>query len=147
MPLDAYVCLAHGAFDSFDGLCPHGCEKSLVRKKLAGPAILSDRTKGIDRHLRNLASDFNLTNMSNGKGYVGGNDDAAAKRNREMEEMFRPSWGTMERGAMKTDAVQHALAEHRAQPDNALGQVTDLLTNPVPIPVASFGSKADIKAE
>ena len=142
--LHDYMCAAHGKFSSFDGKCPNGCDTAFVKKMLSGPAILSDRTKGIDRNLRDLASDFKMTDMTNRNGYVGKQDEASARRVEEAQRMLAPSWGNMARGKENKSAISQALAEHGAQPDNALAQVRDSLTGPKPLPVAAFGSTVDI---
>ena len=145
--LHDFLCAAHGKFSSFDGACPHGCSAVFVTRMLSAPAILSDRTKGIDKNLRDLASDFRMTNMTNRNGYVGMPDPASAKRVQDSREAIDllPKWESLARGSENTQAIQQALAQHHVQPDNAFAQVKDSLTGPRPMPVASFGSGADIK--
>ena len=148
MVLHDYSCLAHGIFESDTGKCPHGCSQSFVEKVfLQAPGMKSDRTKGIDTNLANLAKDFGMTNMSNIHGAVGQADPGSARRVQQaadMQQMFAPSWGDVARGAENTSAIPQALAAHRAMPDNALAQVRDTLTAPKPMPVATFGTAQDI---
>ena len=145
--LNDWICAAHGKFTSFDGKCPNGCDAAFVTRMLAAPAMLSDRTKGIDKNLRDLASDFRMTNMTNRNGYVGMPDPASAQRVQDSREALdlTPTWGSLARGSENKQAIQQALAQHHVQPDNALAQVKESLTGPRPMPVAAFGSSADIK--
>lgn len=57
-----YKCPKHGFFESFDPECPHGCAE-IMEVQLAAPSIQSDRTKGADKTLNKLASDFKMTNI------------------------------------------------------------------------------------
>ena len=148
MVLHDYSCMAHGIFESDTGKCPHGCSQSFVQKVfLKAPGTKSDRTRGIDTTLSNLAHDFKLSDMSNRNGAVGRPDPGSAQRVQQaadMASMFTPTWGDMARGVENKQAIQQALAQHHAVPDNALAQVRDSLTAPKPLPVAAFGSSQDL---
>lgn len=143
MPLHDFRCAAHGNFESTEPICPHGCDGSFVQKVfLKAPGLTSDRTKGIDKNLRDLAADYRMTNMTNRNGSVGRPDPGAQQRVQEAQERLAPMWGKMPTG---DGAVQQALAEHHAAPDNALAQVRESLSAPRPLPVAAFGSTNDLQ--
>ena len=145
--LHDYVCLAHGKFESREAKCPHGCGAGMVEKVfLKTGGMISARTQGIDRNLSQLALDFGMTNMSNQGGrsikQAGGQTEEQA---RAMREMLAPRWGGIQSSAKDdSSAIPQALAGIRASPDNALAPVQHILTAPKPMPVASFGSAADI---
>lgn len=67
--LHDYECLAHGRFESFKQECPYGCQSSFVKViHLKAPGFITDRTKGIDKTLVQLAGDFGMTDMNNQNG-------------------------------------------------------------------------------
>lgn len=88
-----YRCLAHGPFDSADGVCPSGCT-TVVREFRTAPGGRSARTKGIDKTLEGMAARFGLTDMSNSGGESVGANRVAA---RGMNSMA-PVWGNIPKG-------------------------------------------------
>ena len=54
-----YKCLAHGDFDSVNGVCPHGCT-TVVRAFRTAPGGRSEKTKKTDATLSRLAEKFGL---------------------------------------------------------------------------------------
>lgn len=60
--LHDYKCPAHGFFESYDAICPHGCDDvQLVFLQPVG--LKSDRTKHADSTLKQLAKDYKMTNV------------------------------------------------------------------------------------
>lgn len=82
-------CLAHGAFEGAEGVCPHGCT-TVVREFRTAPAAKSAKTKNSDKALENLARRFGLTDMSNRDGSVGGS--------RKHPKDMAPGWLAMPKG-------------------------------------------------
>ena len=60
--LRSYQCVKHGYFDAWEAECPHGCKK-VTQVFLKPFSIKSDRTKGADKTLKGLASNFQMTNI------------------------------------------------------------------------------------
>ena len=60
--LRSYQCVKHGYFDAWEAECPHGCKK-VTQVFLKPFSIKSDRTKGADKTLKGLASDFQMTDI------------------------------------------------------------------------------------
>lgn len=58
-----YRCSRHGQFDGWEAICPRGCVDG-IKMMLSAPALVSDRTKGADKTLKGLASDFGMTNIA-----------------------------------------------------------------------------------
>jgi hypothetical protein len=89
--LNDYTCLAHGELgEMFEPKCPHGCARSFVKvifKK--PPSIKHNSTKVADMALRDLATDFGMTDLKNDK-YGGSIMDQL--RNPQKAEDFAPRW-------------------------------------------------------
>lgn len=63
-----YECKAHGYFDGTEPHCPHGCPDAFVERVfLTPPTIGTASAKAADTMIRNLASDFGMTDVRNGK--------------------------------------------------------------------------------
>ena len=95
--LHDYNCLAHGIFEGFEAVCPHGCKGpgfgSVVHLK--APGIGTQRTKNLDAITRNLANQFGLTDMDNRGGQpVKRPDPMAAKRAEEYQEWITQKFGS-----------------------------------------------------
>ena len=60
--LRSYSCPRHGVFDAWEKKCPHGC-KDVTQVFTKAFAIKSSRTKGADKTLDSLASEFTMTNI------------------------------------------------------------------------------------
>ena len=61
--LHDYKCPEHGYFEAYAPICPEGCEQGVMIVHLQAPGLLSDKTKGSDKNLKQLAMDFNMTNI------------------------------------------------------------------------------------
>lgn len=101
--LKEYRCLAHGDFEAYKEICPHGCDT--VERRFGTPFSIGKQAKNIDKTLDTLAADYGMTDMRNDTGSV-------------MESMrrgttdYNPKWGKMESnvagalgGVRATDAV------------------------------------------
>lgn len=62
--IHSWICMAHGSFMGSVGKCPSGCGEGLVRKEY-GAAVISDKTKFIDKTAKRMASEYGLTDMNN----------------------------------------------------------------------------------
>jgi hypothetical protein len=87
--LKEFKCLAHGAFDAKEAICPRGCT-TVIREFRTAPAGRSAKTKASDAALESLAKKYGLSDMSNRSGSVGGS------RRAPMD--FAPVWGAMPKG-------------------------------------------------
>ena len=104
-----YKCPKHGFFESFDAECPKGCE-GVMEVQLAAPAIQSDRTKGADKTLKQLAMDFKMSNIKSTRegesqeGYFTRNNAPAPKEEpREARPGDAAIWGGA--GAMNMQSI------------------------------------------
>ena len=61
--LHDYKCPEHGYFEAYAAICPEGCEEGVMIVHLQAPGFMSDKTKGSDKNLKQLAMDFNMTNI------------------------------------------------------------------------------------
>jgi len=62
--LHDYLCSAHGLFESYEPVCPiKFCTAELNMVFLKPVSLKSDKTKHADNTLRNLAQDFNMTDI------------------------------------------------------------------------------------
>jgi hypothetical protein len=82
-----YKCPAHGYFESREAVCPHGCTDVQV-VFLQPVATVSDRTKGSDKTLKQLALDFNMSDIKSKK-----EGEAQPPRFAKPENPFAPRWG------------------------------------------------------
>jgi hypothetical protein len=92
MPISkTFACKKHGEFDAFlmnrdDKVrCPiYGC-RGKPKEMPSGPSLFSDRTKGADKTLDRLATDFKMTNIKstregeNQSGFFTRNNDPAPR--------------------------------------------------------------------
>jgi len=68
-----YFCKAHGHFEAIDAICPHGCSATSVERVFITAPGYPQKMGGIDRTLKSLASDFNMTDMKhNSNGSISG---------------------------------------------------------------------------
>lgn len=83
-----YKCAVHGFFESSEGVCFHGCED--VQMVFLQPvAMKSDRTKHADTTLRQLASDFKMTDIKSSR--EGDHQQHALLRNKAQNSGVQ--WG------------------------------------------------------
>lgn len=83
-----YKCPAHGYFESREPVCPHGCTDVQV-VFLQPVGVTSDRTKGSDKTLKQLALDFKMSDVKSVK-----EGEAQPPRFAKKENPFAPKWGS-----------------------------------------------------
>jgi hypothetical protein len=85
--LNDYKCPAHGYFEGREPVCPHGCTDVQV-VFLQPVGTVSNRTKGSDKTLKQLALDFNMSDIKSKK-----EGEAQPPRFAKPENPFAPRWG------------------------------------------------------
>lgn len=85
-----WECKVHGRFDGSHPICEAGgCDSSQVERIfLTPPGIRTLRTRTIDRHLNDVAKDYNLTDMSNKNG-----ESVMQNKINATQNPFAPAWG------------------------------------------------------
>lgn len=58
-----YKCPEHGFFEAKAAVCPQGCKKGVKIVYLKAPGIVSPKTRKTDKTVKNLAKDFDMTNI------------------------------------------------------------------------------------
>jgi hypothetical protein len=86
--LNDYKCPAHGFFESREPKCPHGCTDVQV-VFLQPIGVTSERTKGSDKTLKQLALDFNMSDIKSKK-----EGEAQPPRFAQQNNPFAPRWGS-----------------------------------------------------
>ena len=108
-----FICMAHGVFESETPQCPHGCRGTGVERAFITPQTIPRNlhmkkmgsASGIDKTLRSLADDYNMTDMKhNGNNAISGGDSAAA---------LAPRWG--QNGLKGLQADGHQLGDSGLQ--------------------------------
>lgn len=85
--INDYKCPAHGYFESREPVCPHGCtDVQLVFLQPVG--VTSERTKGSDKTMKQLAMDFKMSDVKSVK-----EGEAQPPRFANKENPFAPRWG------------------------------------------------------
>jgi hypothetical protein len=93
-PLKEFVCAAHGPFEARDAKCPHGCSKRFVRQEFRTPVgTRSPGTKGLDREIRQLATDYRLPDIRTS------DNGQSVMQNLRKNPTHAPSWGNVEHAA------------------------------------------------
>ncbi len=93
-----YKCPKHGFFESFDPQCPKGCAE-VMEVQLGAPSIRSAGTTGADSTLKQMAMDFNMTNIKstregeNQAGYFSRNNAPVPAPQREARPGDSVMWG------------------------------------------------------
>lgn len=85
-----YKCPAHGFFESREPVCPHGCTDVQV-VFLQPVGMMSDRTKGSDKTVKQLAMDFNMSDV---KSVREGEAQPPRFANKQPDNPFAPRWGS-----------------------------------------------------
>ena len=63
MVVKEWKCDEHGYFEGTEAVCPQGCTEHINQVFLTPVAYKSDRSKGIDKTSRQLAMDFNMSDI------------------------------------------------------------------------------------
>ena len=114
--LKEWVCMAHGVFESYHAVCPHGC--TTVQRHFKTAFTLGNTAKGIDRTLQNLANDFGMTDISNRNGTAAG----FVPKNNQQQVDLNPRWSSG--GLAELQKQGHQLG------DSGLNMVKQTLTKP-----------------
>ncbi len=83
--INDYKCEKHGFFEAWEPICPQGCTENVHVVFLQPVGMTSDATKHNDKTLKQLALDFNMTNIKstregdNQAGYYTRNNKPAPK--------------------------------------------------------------------
>jgi hypothetical protein len=126
--LKDHKCPEHGYFESYVPECPHGCTEGIKVVFLKAPGLKSDKTKKNDQTLKNLASDFQMSNIKstregeNQAGYYTRNLQAPKEVQQAMKEA-RPGDAAIWGGGMKGLNMQSILTGGAARPvrDESVG--------------------------
>lgn len=87
--LHDYKCPAHGYFESTEAVCPHGCTDVQV-VFLQPIGTISDRTKGSDKTIKQLALDFKMSDV---KSVKEGEAQPPRFAKQPQQNPFAPRWG------------------------------------------------------
>jgi hypothetical protein len=97
--LKRFICSKHGEFDAWSDAamrCPAARCRCKPREMVAGPAVHRGATASKDKTLKQLAMDFNMTNMKSARegeaqsGYLARNNAPAPKETRPGDAVM---WG------------------------------------------------------
>jgi hypothetical protein len=150
MPISkTFACKKHGDFDAFlmhsdDKVrCPiYGC-RCKPREMPSGPSLFSDRTKGADKTLDRLATDFKMTNIKSTR--EGENQSGYFTRNNKAEPAPPPPprssvWQPMgARSALNITPSMHGERIGIKPQDVGVGR------GPAPDPRATFRDPENLK--
>jgi len=130
-----FRCAAHGPFESTrpHPKCPKGCSKRFVVQELrTAPGVVGMGTKHLDREFDNLARDYRLTDIRNGK------DGESVMSTLRKNPSFAPSWGNVQHAkpgfSQRGEASPtFSPASYGAQPANLVAELQPTFTGPKPI--------------
>lgn len=83
--LHDYKCKEHGYFEAWEAVCPQGCTEDVMLVFLQAPSLMSESTKKNDQTIKNLASDFGMTNLRSTK--EGENQSGYFTRNNKSKDI------------------------------------------------------------
>ena len=103
-----YHCHVHGYFESFDAKCPmKNCEEEVLIVHLQPVGLKSDKTKHNDKTLKQLAMDFNMTDIKSVR--EGESQSGYMTRNNTAPPEPRPGdavlWGNAAGGRFQLDQL------------------------------------------
>ena len=88
-----YKCQDHGFFEGFEPICPEGCHGEFILQVfLKSPGFVSDKSKAADKHLKSLASEFDMSDIKstrpgeNQSGYLSRKNKFSEKEYAEAEK-------------------------------------------------------------
>jgi hypothetical protein len=118
-----YKCAKHGYFESFDAKCPmKACEEEVMVVFLQPPGLISDKTKGNDKRLNQLAIDFNMTNIKSTRegdsqaGYYTRHNETPPEQPREPRPGDAAIWGGNKGLSMQSILAGGAVRPVRDEP-------------------------------
>ena len=110
-----WTCLAHGAFDSSESVCPHGCGEGMVERAFrTAPTIQSRSFRGINNTFETLARENGLSNMRNAEGQ--GMRKADAQTYQRLNEATALVMGSSKAGMAGMDAGEFFKPLNQFQP-------------------------------
>lgn len=136
MIIKEFNCKAHGDFESDAPYCPQGCSTEAERVFLTPPSYLSDKTKSSDGHLKQLAFDFKMTNMTNDGGRRAVMSTCESDVERKLNSGFRPMGAN----------IQSAVSGFRLPiGDNVLNHpdIKHRLRQPTPMVMGRYDAKVE----
>lgn len=132
-----YKCAKHGYFESFDAKCPmKACEEEVMVVFLQPPGLMSDKTKGNDKRLNQLAMDFNMTDIKSTRegesqdGYFTRNNGPEPEQPREPRPGDAAIWGGNGALSMQSLLAGRAVRPVRDEPVGIKPQEVGNLTGP-----------------
>jgi hypothetical protein len=91
-----YSCNAHGYFEAWEPVCPKGCKGAGMIQvvHLQATSFVTSKTKNLDKTIRGLAKEFNLTDMNNKDGQpVKRPDPKTGEREKAYQEYIKKKFG------------------------------------------------------
>jgi len=91
-----YKCQEHGFFEGFEPICPEGCTDYVLQVFLQAPGFKSEKSKSADRQLKQLASEFGMSDIKSTKegenqsGYLTRNNKFTEKEYADAEKYATP---------------------------------------------------------
>jgi len=115
--LKDFKCDKHSYFESRKPACPmKGCDAEVYQVHLQAPGLVSDKTKATDKNVKQLATDFGMSNIKSTKegenqaGYLTRNNKFTEKEYAEAEK-----YATRKRGVNK-DKIKTQVQEQPQEP-------------------------------
>jgi len=119
--LKDYKCQEHGFFEGYEPTCPQGCTDYVLQVFLQAPGFKSDKSKAADRQLKELASEFGMSDIKstrageNQSGYLTRNNKFSEKEYAEAEKYATPKKrGRPRKGKAAAETSQETQREPRA---------------------------------
>ncbi len=134
MVLNDYKCIEHGFFEAMEPRCPHGCTDGILVVFLQAPGTISSKTKRADKRARQLAMDFNMSNIKSAKegenqsGYYTRNNRQTAPQ--ESHPRDAAIWGNAGRFQMGNVLANGAARSVRGEPVGIQPRSIGNLTGP-----------------
>ena len=131
--LKEYRCLAHGEFEGYTEVCPHGCDT--VERVFRTAFSIGGQSKNIDKTVDTLMADYGMTDVRNN-----GGETSVMEALRRGQTDYAPKWGSMPqvRAGEGGNAVGSMLAMQGAPSANVTGMLKDggVLEAPRAIPLS-----------
>ena len=116
--LHDYKCPKHGYFESKKAQCPmKGCHEEVLVVYLQAPSLISQRTKASDRHIKQLAIEFDMSDIKSTR--EGENQAGYLKRNNkftEKEYADAEKYATRKRGVNKDKIKPQPIPQAPSEP-------------------------------
>jgi hypothetical protein len=112
--LKDHKCPTHGYFESYVPECPLGCTEGVKVVFLKAPGYKSDKTKHADKTVKQLASDFGMTNIKSTR--EGESQSGYLTRNNQTPKEPRPGDSVIWGGGAKGLSMQSILSGNAIRP-------------------------------